>query len=420
MLDDAPPEEQSPKGAGPAGTIVDSAADSSGSAGDEEDDLRCDQCGTQSPRGYRFCLGCGSVLSQAEAKPAVVDEPLGKAVVVAAEPELAPQPVVAIEEKSKKASAPSPSPSDDDQSLCRRCGGKCEPGEAFCKYCGAPLSRPRTKEEPPEVAAPQPQPTPDPAVKPDKAAAGTVRETPLEQVFEPDKKTERPPAKLASPQLVAEVSGRLVVIVEDGTEGKVLDLTGKQVDIGRNEGEIILKEDRYLSPRHARFFKQGKDWFLRDLGSTNGVFRRLRKPESLGEGDLVLLGLEVLQFELVKHAERGLGHAIEHGTLVFGSPAATRPARLCQRTVEGVTRDVYHLISDETTIGREIGDIVFTSDPFMSRRHAAIRWNKDKAEFVLTDLNSSNGTYLAIRDDVRLANGDFIRLGQHLFRVDLL
>jgi len=37
---------------------------------------------------------------------------------------------------------------------------------------------------------------------------------------------------------------------------------------------------------------------------------------------------------------------------------------------------------------------------------------------VLTDLDSSNGTYVAIRDEVTLASGDFVRIGQHLFRVD--
>ena len=231
----------------------------------------------------------------------------------------------------------------------------------------------------------------------------------------PQREERRPPHNKPKEQ----ATGRLVVIVEDGSEGKTLDLRGRQVDIGSGEGDIVLTEDRYLSGRHARFFRQDGAWYLRDLQSLNGVYRRLRKPTSLRDGDLVLLGLEVLQFELVDHAERGLGHAIQHGVLVFGSPAATRRARLCQRTVEGVVRDVYHLVADETTIGRETGDIVFTSDPFMSRRHAAIQWDEDGQEYVLVDLNSSNGTYLAIRDDVRLENGDFIRLGQHLFRVDL-
>lgn len=215
------------------------------------------------------------------------------------------------------------------------------------------------------------------------------------------------------------MTGRLVVIVEDGTEGRAIDLSGRQIDLGSRDGDIILSEDRYLSPRHARFFRQNDAWYVRDLDSINGIYRRLREPTTLADGDLVLLGLEVLQFELVEHGERGLGHAVEHGVLVFGSPAATRRARLLQRTVEGITRDVYHLVADETTIGRETGDIVFTSDPFMSRRHAAIQWDETTQSYVLTDLNSSNGTYLALREDVRLHHGDFIRLGQHLFRVDL-
>jgi hypothetical protein len=134
---------------------------------------------------------------------------------------------------------------------------------------------------------------------------------------------------------------------------------------------------------------------------------------------LLLLGLEVLQFQTVSDGERGLGHAIQHGTLLFGSPAIQRRARLCQRTVEGVVRDVYHIHRDETVIGRETGDIVFTADPFLSRRHAALRRNPGTGEFSLTDLDSSNGTYIAIRDDVGLMNGDFVRIGQHLFRVDL-
>ena len=215
------------------------------------------------------------------------------------------------------------------------------------------------------------------------------------------------------------VTGKLVVIVEDGSEGRCIDLRGRQLDIGSREGDIVLAEDRYLSARHARFFRQDGHWYLRDLDSYNGVYRRLRKPTPLVDGDLVLLGLEVLRFELVNHAERGLGHAMQHDVLLFGSPAAVRRARLCQQTVEGVTRDVHHLLNDRVVIGRESGDIVFTSDAFLSRQHASVEWQAESETYVMTDLDSSNGTYIAIREDMRLADGDFIRLGQHLFRVDL-
>ncbi len=217
--------------------------------------------------------------------------------------------------------------------------------------------------------------------------------------------------------------GRLVVIVEDGTEGRSFSLAEGHLDIGRSDGDIVLEDDPYVSPRHARLRRgDGRadaPWILRDLDSTNHVYVRLRKPHPLRDGDLLLLGLEVLQFQTVSDGERGLGHAIQHGTYLFGSPATPRRARLCQRTVEGVIRDVYHLFRDETVIGREAGDIVFTADPFLSRRHAVIRRNPVTSEFALVDLDSSNGTYVAIRGEVAITDGDFLRIGQHLFRVDL-
>lgn len=287
---------------------------------------------------------------------------------------------------------------------CARCHGHSAEGTRFCKYCGAAL------EERAQVNR-----------------ADAEEDAALDKVLGPVGRNERtvltiaPLAIATPPEPVSEAVhvGKLVVIAEDGTEGKVFPLEGTQVDIGRLEGDILLSEDYYVSPRHARLVFQGDRWFIRDLQSTNRVYRRIWEPHILKDGDLLLLGLEVLQFETVSEAERGLGHASQHGTLLFGSPSLTRRARLCQRTVEGIIRDVHHLFRDETVIGREVGDIVFTADPFLSRRHAVIRRASNAGTFTLTDLDSSNGTFVAIRGDVPLNNGDYLRVGQHLFRVDL-
>jgi pSer/pThr/pTyr-binding forkhead associated (FHA) protein len=343
-----------------------------------------------------------------EAKPAVKQQ---------ARPSPTREPEVLADGRREESSVP-----------CERCGGTCAAGEVFCKFCGAPLAPSAERAERAVVAE---------GLPPRRESERGQREETAEAAILRDQARPRAPelelpARQAEPRgqrvtprggagTEAEAStGRLVVIVEDGSEGTAIDLRGRQVDVGSTEGDIVLPEDRYLGARHARLFRQDNHWYLRDLGSLNGVYRRLRKPAALKNGDLVLLGLEVLQFQTVDHAEQGLGHAVQHGVLLFGSPATQRRARLCQRTVEGVARDVYHLVGNETTIGREIGDIVFTSDPFMSRRHATLNWDESTQGYVLSDLNSSNGTYLAIREDVRLEHGDFIRLGQHLFRVDLL
>jgi pSer/pThr/pTyr-binding forkhead associated (FHA) protein len=239
---------------------------------------------------------------------------------------------------------------------------------------------------------------------------------PAAQPAQPDRaRAYEPVARAYSAQPAA----RLIVVAQDGTPGRDYPLAGDQVDIGREEGEILLANDPYVSPRHARVYRKDGRFQIRDLGSLNGIYVRLRGPVRLEHADLVLIGLEVLRFEVVNDAEKGLGPATERGTQVFGSPLAPRFARLCQRTVEGVTRDVFHLTRDETVLGREVGDIVFTSDPFMSRRHAAVTHDRATESFGLRDLGSSNGTYLGIRGNRSLEHGDHVRIGQHLFRIEI-
>jgi pSer/pThr/pTyr-binding forkhead associated (FHA) protein len=226
-------------------------------------------------------------------------------------------------------------------------------------------------------------------------------------------------------------TGRLVVITKDGGEGTSYPIYD-QLDLGRSEGDVVVPDDRYLSSRHARIARRAApggeaQLLLRDLGSVNGVFLRIgnamggdgRVEVVLRDQDLFLVGQQVLKFEAVKDGEDGLGPASQHGTLLFGTPQAPRFARLMQRTVEGVSRDVFHIRKVETVLGRESGDIVFTDDPFLSRRHAVLKFDRDNARFLLADLGSSNGTFIQIRGDVGLKSGDQFRIGQQLFRVEL-
>lgn len=276
---------------------------------------------------------------------------------------------------------PAPAPQPEGGVICSRCHGTNAPGMLYCQFCGA------------RVLGATPAPAP----------AGAITKP------EPN----RPSAPAEEPQ------ARLVVIAQDGTSGAEHPIVGPHTEIGRTEGSIALSADPYVSPRHLRVSRRNGRFFVRDLESVNGVYVRLRGPELLRHGDLVLIGLEVLRFELVSDAERGLGPATERGTRVFGSPALTRHARLCQLTVEGVPRDVYYLCRDETVIGRESGDVVFTNDPFMSRKHASLTRDPALGAFTLTDLGSSNGTYLAIRGEQEVVHGDHLRVGQHLFRLDV-
>lgn len=346
---------------------------------DEEGPI-CGTCSTRNPVANRFCVSCGSRLP---ASP-VVTQPVGQ------EAPMPVNPAVVV--------APDGAPVGAARIVCGRCNGASDATMLYCQFCGASLR--------PNDRAPSGPPARAPAMADGVDYHGNVQE----------RVTARS-APMPSPE---QVSGRLVTIARDGAEGASYPLSGEQLDIGREEGNILLREDAYVSPRHLRLVRREDGWYAKDLGSVNGIYLRLRRAHALLDGDLLLIGLQVLRFEAVRDAEQGFGPATQHGTLLFGSPMLPRYARFSERTVEGVTRNVFYLHRDETIIGRESGDVVFTDDPFMSRRHVSIRLDGATATFTATDLGSSNGSYVAVRGETPLAHGDFLRVGQHLFRVDLV
>lgn len=307
---------------------------------------------------------------------------------------------------------------------CPRCGLANTEAARFCPGCGGALGRAPgllVTERPP-LAMSATLPSND---RGELLAANETLLQAVPDVFELVQRPEAPRSSswsltLASPGQRPAAAGlplpHLAVVSQDGSTGQTYWLEGDSIDIGRDEGDIRLDGDRYVSPRHARVYRRGADFYLRDLGSLNGVFLRVRELEQLRDADLMLLGSEVLRFGVVADSEQGWGAAREQGTDVYGSAARPRYACLCERTVEGVTRNVFYISADETVIGREFGDLVFTADSFMSRRHAAIHRDPLAGTFTLRDLGSSNGTYLAIRGEVELRDGDHLRVGQHLFR----
>jgi pSer/pThr/pTyr-binding forkhead associated (FHA) protein len=309
---------------------------------------------------------------------------------------------------------------------CPRCGLTNTEAARFCPGCGHALSgtpTPFHAEWPPPIATTLASNVRD---EPRAAALnGGSEAAVVPDVFELVQRPEavRPtlhelkaPLRGHRPAAAGPPLPHLAVISQDGSTGQTYWIESGSVDIGREEGDVRLTTDLFVSPRHARISTRAGAFFLRDLGSLNGVYLRVRESEALRDADWILLGSEVLRFGLIYDAEQGLGAASERGTDVYGSPARPRYACLCERTVEGANRNVFYISADETVIGREFGDLVFTADSFMSRRHAAIQRDRAAGTFSLRDLGSSNGTYLAIRGEVELREGDHLRVGQHLFR----
>jgi pSer/pThr/pTyr-binding forkhead associated (FHA) protein len=417
----------------------------------------CPLCGTANQKGLRFCVTCGQLLEGVSPAPPPARGPTGTTDLSRTMPEPPPRfssapppptptpPPIAPVRVVDVGQAPAPAM----QRLCPRCRGASDHDAQFCRFCGASLANAQAVPiqpaanpigaAPPPAAAPPPVPARAP-VAPTAPPSPAPVPVPSPHLHSPAPAPVAPTPPPAPAAHVAAGTGtaRLVLIARDGNEGPSYPLRDS-TDIGRTEGGIVLAEDRYVSPRHARIALRGGTYYLRDLESANGLYVRIPFPRStsgapelaeppdseqlLADQDLFLVGQQVLRFEVVKHAEEGFGVASENGTLLFGTPAAPRYARLSQRTVEGVVRDVFHIKKTETVIGRESGDIVFSDDPFLSRRHAALRVQGSTTaggarRFTLADLGSSNGTFLQVREEVRLRHGDHFRIGQQLFRFD--
>jgi pSer/pThr/pTyr-binding forkhead associated (FHA) protein len=209
---------------------------------------------------------------------------------------------------------------------------------------------------------------------------------------------------------------RLISVLHDGSDGDQVEISEDIFDIGRLAGHCRFADDPYLSDRHCRFELRSEQWFVCDLNSTNGIFRRLREPHTLGERDRVLAGTHVFVFEQLKRDEATLSPAMEHGVMVFGSPMREPWGVLRVLTTAGTYRDVRYLYRPELVVGRESADWSFPDDEFMSRRHFTVRLVEGKG--VVSDVGSSNGTFVRVTHEWQLDRGDTIRAGNQLLRFE--
>jgi pSer/pThr/pTyr-binding forkhead associated (FHA) protein len=271
-----------------------------------------------------------------------------------------------------KPAAPPPGPA----LTCAACGTALLPGFKFCGHCGSPAgASPRT----PGPAGPAP-------------AAG--KRTLVHQ---------GPPATSAS---------RLSTIRHDGLPGAVYPLDRDETTCGRTEGEIQLAEDPTVSPRHARFTRRGPVLTVEDLGSVNGTYLRLKGSHPLGVGEEVRLGRQLLRLEPLPRP----ASAEERGVRPWGSPDGGARLRLTQLLDGGGLGEVFPLRPGENAVGREAGDVTFPGDRYVSARHA--RLLVADGGVTLTDLGSSNGTFVRVVGAIELAPGDQLLIGTQLLRVD--
>jgi pSer/pThr/pTyr-binding forkhead associated (FHA) protein len=218
------------------------------------------------------------------------------------------------------------------------------------------------------------------------------------------------PQVSAVPQPGAAARGQLVLINPDGSEGASFALADGPTPVGRNSGRLFA-QDAYLSPKHATFLLGPKGCTVRDEQSLNGVYVKIArdKPMRINHGDIFRIGQEIIRFETIAPTQS------VDGVEPMGSPNPGFIGRICLLIGRQSSGNVHVIQPDGMHIGRERGDVIFPEDGYVSGLHCRI--HHDGSGVVLTDVGSSNGTFMRVRGETTVQNGDLLLLGQQLFRL---
>lgn len=328
--------------------------------------LVCDACSALTPIGVPQCARCG-------------------------------EPVALDPRRAKKPSGQAPNIAKGG-ATCPNCGTGIQPGLRFCPSCGHKLAPPAQNFDVETKVGP-------------RAAEGTTRPH--------DGRGTTPPKSGRSTLFfggaLQAARAKLTLIRGDGEDGVSFTLAGTDHLAGRGECPISFPDDPYLSPMHCNFRYADGKLVVRDQGSLNGVYIRITGTRRIESGTTVLVGEQVLSIALAKQVE---DLPDQEGT--YYSASMLRPALfdITQQLRGGSSGWVFRPPGDNVTLGREGNDINFPDDPFISGRHAQLRY----ADGVLsiTDLGSRNGTFVRVTGEEQLRHGDYVFLGQQLLRVEIV
>ena len=330
--------------------------------------IRCKQCGRENADGAKYCGDCGTALA----------------------PSTGPSTPVAVADSGGRASLPGTCPS---------CGWGLLPGRPFCPACGTRVT--------PVASGPACASCGVPAAPGAKFCASCGR-----SLTEPKRDSQTSSLGAARGTTRAE----LALLDEAGAVQSRHALRGEDTTVGRADADIRFADDPFLSPLHAQVSVRDGHFYVRDLGSRNGTWYFLEAPYRMQDGDLVLVGSQVLRFRRLGYPGP---HPPEHdATRRLGSliPSADI-ASLTQLRSDGSPRDVLHLSPGrEIVIGRETGDWIFPYDPSMSGTHARVR--SEDADFVVVDEGSRNGIAVSVRGEVEIAPGSRFLVGDKMLRLE--
>lgn len=208
-----------------------------------------------------------------------------------------------------------------------------------------------------------------------------------------------------------------VVEGPDAATISVVPLTGKQVVIGRKEGDVVLSGDESISGRHSRIAKTNDGRLLYIDDSTNGSVVSGKPVHhdqvELKDGDEIQVGVSKLKLSLFTPAASSSTEPASAPTTVMKvSEKATELFTGCElKVIEGShAGQAFPLGAQEIHIGRGDDASIQLTDSTVSRKHAVLTF----AHGVYTLTNESSSGTLVNGERVtqqELKNGDEIQMG---------
>jgi adenylate cyclase len=175
-------------------------------------------------------------------------------------------------------------------SACPACYRDIEPVGGRCPSCGAPR----------DGSAREAQLDDEPS-RSGRSTTPTARKAPpLSASLTPFGAGEKTPSRtMPHPATSSTATPRMILKAPAGelTEFPL----GENNVLGRSTTASVRVADREVSRKHSQVDKEGDDYVLRDLGSSNGTFlngKRIFGPTKLKDGDEVVIGTSRMEFRL--------------------------------------------------------------------------------------------------------------------------
>jgi hypothetical protein len=207
------------------------------------------------------------------------------------------------------------------------------------------------------------------------------------------------------------------LVVEKGAaQGTAFMLGHLENTVGGSGAHVELAEDPYAAPHAATVLFAEDHLVLRDEGSANGVFVKVRESAALEAGDSFVAGERLFRYDgPVDLSRHGAGQ-----TPFLGAP---RPPGAVVRVTEvlqgGKTGRTCHRSGPAIAIGRTGCDMNFPADALLAAKHAEIRLAEDGSA-TLVDLGAApTGVFLRVRAQQDLQAGDVLMVGDQQLRVEL-